>query len=130
MKESFEIRMPEHMLGDFHAQKYMEKQMRIFAAALGEETAKSVLLKSFAIMAKVDELEDEGRDAEALELEDYHDEWFSQYQEKVESYMDEANADAEAAGIKIPYPERVWDEMSVEDKIELFDALTEMAEED
>lgn len=130
MKENFEIRFPEHMLGDLRVQKYMKKQLQIFTAALGEETAKAVLMKSFAIMAKVDELEDEGRDAEALELENYHDEWFSQYQEEVESYMDEANADAEAAGIEIPYPERIWDQMSVDEKVGLFDALTEMDKED
>jgi len=130
MKENFEIKLPEHMLGDLHAQKCMEKQLKLFTAALGEENAKSVLLKSFAIMAKVDELEDEGRDAEALELENNHDKWFSQYQQKVESYMDEANADAESAGLDLPYPERIWDQMSADEKVGLFDALTEMAEED
>lgn len=61
-------------------------------------SANGVLEKSFAIQAKVEELEDAHRYAESEELEEWHDKWFGQYEAKVEAYMDDANAEAEAEG--------------------------------
>jgi len=94
MKENnFEIKLPEHALGNYFAQKATAEVYTQYAEYFGEEKAQEIFQKTWEILAEVDKLEAEGRVAEADELEDELDEYMEDIMDKID--MIESMEDSE-----------------------------------
>ncbi len=90
MKENnnFEIRLPEHALGNFFAQKTAAAAYAQYAEILGEEKAKEIFTRTWQDLNEVDRLEALGLYDEAEEIEDALDEYIDGVMEEMDALQD------------------------------------------
>lgn len=89
MKENnFEIRLPEHALGDFFARKAAAQMYTEYAEVFGEEETQHIFSRVWKDMAEIDRLESLGRYEEADEIEDELDEYVESIMADLEALQD------------------------------------------
>ena len=88
MKENFEIRLPEHMLGNIRTQKAAEAAYEQYAEILGEEKAQEIFTRTWRDLSEVDRLESQGRHEEAEEIEDNLDDYIDSVMEEMDALQD------------------------------------------
>ena len=88
MKENYEIRIPEHVLGNLRAQKAAEEVYAKYAEILGEEEAQQVFTKTWNDLNEVDRLESLGLYDEAEEIEDALDDYLEGVMDEMEALED------------------------------------------
>ena len=84
----FEIKMPEHALGNFFAQKTAAEAYRQYAEILGEEKAQEIFTRTWQDLNEVDRLESLGLYDEAAELEDDLDDYIDSVMEEMDALQD------------------------------------------
>lgn len=88
MKENYEIKIPEHALGNFFAQKAAADVYTQYVNILGEEEAQEVFSRTWKDLAEVDRLESLGLYDEAEEIEDALDEYIDGVMEEMDALQD------------------------------------------
>jgi len=88
MKENFEIRLPEHMLGNIRAQKATEEVYAKYVEILGEEEAQEVFSRTWEDLTEIDRLEALGLYDEAEEIEDALDDYLEGVMDEMEALED------------------------------------------
>jgi hypothetical protein len=84
----FEIKLPEHALGNFFAQKAAAEVYTQYAEILGEEKAQEAFSRTWRDLDEVERLESLGLYDEAEEIEDALDEYLEGVMEEMEALQD------------------------------------------